>query len=237
MTIDSDPRDHFAITDVNRVRRYPHRGRYDRATVFGILDCGLVAHVAFVDDGRPVVVPMAYGHDGERVFLHGAHKGRIGTAAVSDRVCIAVTLVDGLVVARSLFDTSMNYRAVVIHGRAAVVDDSAERLEALRRITEHAVPGRWAEVRAPSLKHLKATVVLAVEIETASAKVREGGVVEDADAPDADVRCGVVPLITTVGAPMTDANVPSGVAVPASVHGLGARVSDVGSDRQPFVRE
>jgi uncharacterized protein len=212
--------DQFDITDVNRVRRYHDRGHYDRETVFRILDQGLVAHVAFVDDGRPVVIPMAYGRDGDRLFLHSARKGRISTATDGDPVSIGVTLVDGIVVARSLFDSSMNYRAVVIHGRATIVNDEAERLHALRCIVEHMVPGRWAETRVPSDQHLKGTVVLEVEIETASAKIRDGGVREDYDEADADVWCGVVPIITAAGAPETAGDVPSSVPVPASIRGL-----------------
>ena len=217
--------DQFDITDANRVRRYHDRGHYDRETVFRILDQGLVAHVAFVDDGRPVVIPMAYGRDGDRLFLHSARKGRISTATDGDPVSIGVTLVDGIVVARSLFDSSMNYRAVVIHGRAAVVNDEAERLHALECIVEHMVPGRWAETRQPSAQHLKGTVVLEVTIETASAKIRDGGVREDYDEADADVWCGVVPIITSAGTPEAASDVPSTVAVPASVRALGRALS------------
>ena len=223
MTSPSNSSDSFDVTDVNRVRRYHQRGHYDHATVFRILDEGLVAHVAFVDDGRPVVIPMAYGRDGDRLFLHAARKGRITTTPAGEQVSIGVTLVDGLVVARSLFDSSMNYRAVVIHGRASVVEGEAERLHALKCIVEHMIPGRWAEAGVPSAQHLKATTVLEVEIETASAKVRDGGVNEDYYADSAAMWCGVVPLVTTVGTPEVDAAVPSGVAVPASVLGLGRR--------------
>ena len=218
-------KDEFDITDVNRVRRYHDRGHYDRETVFRILDQGLVAHVAFVDDGRPVVIPMAYGRDGDRLFLHSARKGRISTATDGDPVSIGVTLVDGIVIARSLFDSSMNYRAVVIHGRAAVVNDEAERLRALECIVEHMVPGRWAETRQPSAQQLKGTSVLEVTIETASAKTRDGGVREDYDEADADVWCGVVPIITSAGTPETASDVPSTVAVPASVRALGRALS------------
>jgi uncharacterized protein len=223
-------KDEFDVTDVNRVRRYHDRGHYDRETVFGILDQGLVAHVAFVDDGRPVVIPMAYGRDGDRLFLHSARKGRISTATDGDPVSIGVTLVDGIVVARSLFDSSMNYRAVVIHGRATIVNDEAERLHALECIVEHMVPGRWAETRQPSAQHLKGTVVLQVTIETASAKIRDGGVREDYDEADADVWCGVVPIITSAGTPETASDVPSTVAIPASVRGLTRSLGRDGED-------
>ena len=217
-----EPADRFAVTNLNRVRRHPERGHYDRATVYGILDRGLVAHVAFVDDGRPIVIPMAYGRDGDRLFLHGARKSRVTTAPVGDAVSIAVTLVDGLVVARSTFDSSMNYRAVVIHGRAVEVDDAAERLHALQCITEHQLPGRWDEVREPSEQELKATVVLAVEIEAASAKVRNGGVIHGRAPGEERVWAGVVPITTVVGQPIIDGEVPHDVPVPQSVRRLCA---------------
>ena len=212
----ADPTDRFVITNINRVRRHTERAHYDRASVFGILDRATVAHVAFVMDGRPVVIPMAYGRDGERIYLHGARKSRITTAPAGEPVCISVTLVDGFVIARSAFDSSMNYRAVVIHGRATEVEDEAERLRALECITEQLVPGRWSELRGPTAQELKATAVLAVEIETASAKVREGGVI---DSPENDQRvwAGVVPVVSVIGGPLTDASVPVDVPVPASV--------------------
>ncbi|HUQ82087.1 MAG TPA: pyridoxamine 5'-phosphate oxidase family protein [Gemmatimonadaceae bacterium] len=208
--------DRFVITNINRVRRHTERAHYDRASVFGILDRATVAHVAFVMDGRPMVIPMAYGRDGERIYLHGARKSRITTAPAGEPVCISVTLVDGFVVARSAFDSSMNYRAVVIHGRATEVEDDAERLRALECITEQLVPGRWSELRGPTAQELKATAVLVVEIETASAKVREGGVI---DSPENDQRvwAGVVPVVSVLGGPLTDASVPADVPVPASV--------------------
>jgi len=211
------PDPHFEITDVNRVRRYHHRARYDHATVFAILDRGLVAHVAFVHEGRPVVIPMAYGRDGDRLFLHGARKGRITTAAEGEPVSVGVTLVDGIVVARSLFDSSMNYRAVVIHGHAFELNDDAERMHALRCIVEHNMPGRWDEVRPPSAQELKATTVLEVAIESASAKVREGGDAEPIEPGAENVWCGVVPISTTLGSPVPDARVLASVPIPPSV--------------------
>ena len=218
----SDRTDRFTVTTVNRVRRHHERGHYDRATVFGILDRGLVAHVGFVHDGRPLVIPMTYGRDGDRVFLHGARKSRITTATAGEPVCISVTLVDGLVVARSTYDSSMNYRAVVIHGRAVEVEDEAERLKALECITEHNLPGRWSEVRHPTSQELKATVVLAVEIETASAKVRDGGVVHGDAEGEEGTWAGIVPIATVVGAPTTDPAVPADVPIPASVRRICA---------------
>lgn len=209
--------DRFTVSNLNRVRRHHERGHYDRATVFEILDRGLVAHVGFVDGGRPIVIPMTYGRDDDRVYLHGARRSRITTAPAGEPVCLSVTLVDGLVVARSAYDSSMNYRAVVIHGRAVELQDEQERLHALRCITEHNLPGRWAEVRHPTPQELKATVVLSVEIETASAKVREGGVIHGDTPGEERTWAGIVPVTTAIGAPVTDAAVPADVSVPESV--------------------
>jgi len=207
----------FAVTSLNRIRRHHERAQYDRASVYAILDRGLVAHVAFIDDGRPIVIPMAYGRDGDRLFLHGARKGRFSTATAGEPVSIAVTLVDGLVVARTAFDSSMNYRAVVIHGRAIELEDEAERLHGLRCVTEHALPGRWDEIRPPTEQELKATVVLAVEIEAAAAKVRNGGVVHGKASEDDRAWAGVIPISSTVGTPVPDSEVPTDLSVPASV--------------------
>jgi nitroimidazol reductase NimA-like FMN-containing flavoprotein (pyridoxamine 5'-phosphate oxidase superfamily) len=213
----SETNDRFAVTNLNRVRRHHERAHYDRASVYAILDRGLVAHVAFVDGGCPIVIPMAYGRDGDRLFLHGARKGRFSTATAGEPVSIAVTLVDGLVVARTAFDSSMNYRAVVVHGRAVELENDAERLHGLRCVTEHALPGRWDEIRPPTEQELKATVVLAVEIEAAAAKVRDGGVVHGTTAEDERAWAGVVPIFSTVGPPVPDSTVPTDLSVPASV--------------------
>jgi len=207
----------FGITDVNRVRQVRDRGRYDRGTVYDILDNGLVAHVAFVDHGRPVVIPMTYGRDADRLFLHGARKSRIGTAIVNEPVSIGVTLVDGVVVARSAFESSMNYRAVVIYGYASEIGDADARLHALRCITDHNIPGRWGEIRAPFERELKATFVLEVAIQSASAKVRQGPVIDDCEDFDRDVWAGVIPVVTALGYPVADTSVPQGVPIPRSV--------------------
>jgi len=221
VTTTREPADTFDETDTNRVRRHHERGHYDKATIFDILDRGLVAHVAFVHDGRPVVIPMTYGRDGDRVYLHGARKGRIMTTTPGEPVSVGVTLVDGIVIARSLFDSTMNYRAVVIHGRAVELEDDDRRLHALRCISEHLLPGRWSEVRPPTAQELKATVVLEVEIESASAKVRDGGVRDEDEPGSEDAWRGVVPVMTTLADPVTDPNVPSTTPIPASVSGLG----------------
>jgi uncharacterized protein len=212
--------DRFVITNVNRVRRHHERAHYDRAAVYAILDRGLIAHVAFVDDGRPIVIPMAYGRSGDRLYLHGARKSRITTAPVGEPVSIGITLVDGLVIARSAFDSSMNYRAVVIHGRAVEVEDGTERLRALECITEQVLPGRWTELRPPLDQELYATAVIAVDIETASAKIREGGVIHGRATGEEGTWAGIVPISMMSGPPVPDGAVPAGVPVPASVRAI-----------------
>ena len=221
----------FDVTAINRVRQVRERGHYDRETVFAILDAGLVAHVAFVDQGRPVVIPMAYGRDGDRIFLHGARKSRIATATAGAPVSIGVTLVDGIVVARSMFESSMNYRAVVIHGHAVELEGEDERLHAMRCITAQTLPGRWDEVRAPYEKELKATAILEVTIEAASAKVRQGPAVDDyAEIYDERVWVGVVPVLTTFGAPVANSTVPGDVPIPASLRiGRNSTAGHVGN--------
>ncbi len=209
--------DSFDIGSLNRVRQIRERGHYDRATIFGILDRGFVAHVAFVHDHRPVVIPMAYGRDGDRLFIHGAKKSRIATSSRGEPVSIGVTLVDGIVVGRSIFESSMNYRAVVIHGYARELETEEKRLHALHCVSEHNFPGRWDEVRAPYDKELKQTGVLEVEIETASAKIRNGPPIDDYETYDERTWIGVVPVITALGQPLADSKVPKDVPIPGSL--------------------
>jgi nitroimidazol reductase NimA-like FMN-containing flavoprotein (pyridoxamine 5'-phosphate oxidase superfamily) len=205
---------------LNSVRAMRERGHYDAATVFGILDQAIVAHVGLVDAGRPIVIPMLFGRDGDRLFLHGARKGRVTSTAAGAPVCITVTLVDGIVVARSMFDASMNYRSVVIHGNARELDVDTERLHALRCISDHVLPGRWNEVRAPFDKELKGTSVLEVTIEAASAKIRHGPSNDDIGSGDERIWAGIVPMRTVMDAPIPDASVPHGVPLPQSLRRL-----------------
>lgn len=211
------PAEPFAPAGINKVRQIAERGSYDRSSVFRILDRGYVAHVAFVDAARPVVVPMVYGRDGDRLFLHGHRKSRTMTAASGEAVCIGVTLVDGIVVGRSIFESSMNYRSVVLHGRARAVEDVAEKLHALRCVSEHMFPGRWDEVRAPKDIEITATGIHEITIEAASAKVRAGGPNDDYDDFDPNTWVGVVPVMRALGQPLADASVPKGAPYPASL--------------------
>ena len=166
--------DDYAISKQNKVRQLRDKAAYDRDTVHGILDAGIVAHVAFVQDGNPVVVPMLYGRDGERIFLHGARKSRvIRLLEQTERASLNVTLLDALVFARSAFNSSMNYRSVTVFGKPEFVDDRDEKLHAMHVIAEHTMPGRWAELRAPLDKEIKMTGVVSLAIEAASAKVSD----------------------------------------------------------------
>jgi hypothetical protein len=216
----TDDASSFEPGPLNRVRAMRERGHYDAPIIFGILAQALVAHVGFIDEGRPIVIPMLFGRDGDRLFLHGARKGRITSAANDAAVCITVTLVDGIVVARSMFDASMNYRSVVIHGRAREIETDAGRLHALRRVSEHVLPGRWDEVRPPYDKEMKGTSVLEVTIDAASAKIREGPSNDDPAPGDERVWAGVVPIRTVLGEPVSDAAVPSDVPLPESLRRL-----------------
>lgn len=187
----------YAVGRKNRVRQLREKGQYDRDIVHAILDAGLVAHVAFVQEEQPVVVPMLFGRDGETLYLHGARKARIvrmleGTG----RACVNVTLLDGLVFARSAFASSMNYRSVTVFGPARLVEELDEKKRALHVISEHAMPGRRAELRLSHENELKMTGVIAVEIETASAKISDKMPEDEACDLDTPVWGGVLPLET-----------------------------------------
>ena len=197
-------------TDRTRVRRLPDRGRYDRTTIDAILDAGFVCHLGFIANGQPYVIPTGYARAGDRLYIHGSAASRLArTLAGGVDVCLTVTLVDGFVLARSAFHHSMNYRSAVVLGRARAVTDPDEKMEALRLFTNHLIAGRFEEVRAPSAQELKATAVLALDIDEASAKVRSGPPIDDADDYAIDVWAGVVPLLTSVGEPDADAGVPA----------------------------
>ncbi len=189
----------------SRVLRQPQNARYDRATVHGILDAGLIGHLAFAADGWPYVIPMLYARDGERLILHGSVASRLmrslGNGA---RACLAVTLLDGFVLARSAFNASVNYRSVVVFGRAISLTAEEEKKHALRVLSDHVLPGRWADIRPPSPKELFVTSVLAMQIETATAKVRTGPPKDDPDDLTWPCWAGVVPLRMVAGEPQPD---------------------------------
>ena len=196
----------FTPTERTQVKRLPKRGKYERETVFAILDEGFVCHVGFSVDGQPYVIPTNYGRSGEILYLHGSAASRmLRTLSEGVPVSVTVTHVDGLVLARSAFHHSVNYRSVVILGTARLVTDAAEKMEALRVFTEHVMKGRWDDVRQPTEQELKATTVLALPLEEVSAKVRTGGPVDDEEDYALPVWAGVLPLQTVAKAPLPDA--------------------------------
>lgn len=202
----------YAIDKKNKVRQIREKARYDRQTVHAILDAGLVAHVALVQDGEPVVVPMLYGRDGETVYLHGARKARvIRLLEQSGKACINVTLLDGLVFARSTFNSSMNYRSVTIFGPARLVEDMDAKKHALRTIVDSVMPGRRVELRLSTENELKMTGVIAVDIESASAKVSDKMPADDPADLDAPVWGGVLPLESRFTTLLADDHVREGI--------------------------
>jgi len=190
----------FEKTRRTTVRRIPQNAVYDRATIDAILDEGLICHVGFVADGLPYVIPMGYARAGDKLYIHGSAASRLLTSLAGGvDVCVSVVLLDGLVLARSAFNHSMNYRSVVIFGKAAAVEEEAEKVEALRLFSEHMMPGRWRELRDPKPIELKATLVMSLPIEEASAKVRTGPPIDDEEDLQAPVWAGVVPLALRSG--------------------------------------
>jgi nitroimidazol reductase NimA-like FMN-containing flavoprotein (pyridoxamine 5'-phosphate oxidase superfamily) len=209
-----------APTDRTRVRRVPQRGTYERETVEGILDETLVSHVGFVHEGQPVVIPTLHARLGDRLYLHGSAASRLlRTLERGVPVCATATLVDGLVLARSAFHHSVNYRSVVVFGRATLVEPEEERLKALELFTEKLVPGRWADVRPPTRPEMKGTKVLSLPLEEASAKVRTGPPIDDDEDYELPVWAGVLPLSTEVASPQPDPRLDPAIETPGYVAG------------------
>ena len=203
-------------TERTRLHRRPRLGVFDRAAINSILDEGLVCHVGFVEAGSPVVIPMVYARDGDVVYIHGSTGSRMVRAlATGVDVCLTVTLLDGLVLARSSFHHSANYRSVVVFGRATPVKGDAAKMTALRALSEHVVPGRWNDVRHPNARELRATTVLALPLEEASAKVRSGPPIDDEDDYQRPVWAGVIPVRLTPSPPEPDPRLPRGTATPS----------------------
>jgi nitroimidazol reductase NimA-like FMN-containing flavoprotein (pyridoxamine 5'-phosphate oxidase superfamily) len=195
--------DTFTPTDRTRIRRVPARGSYDRATLHAILDEGLVASVGFVVEGQPYVIPMVYARRGDQLYLHGAMASRLLKQSAVP-LCVTVTLVDGLVLARSAFHHSMNYRSAVVLGEAREVTDAGERSSALAAVVDHVLAGRSQQCRPPNDKELRATRVLALPIDEASAKARTGGPLDDDDDLPLPFWGGHLPLHLVAGAPVPD---------------------------------
>jgi len=199
-----------------RLVREADRAVYDRAAAYKILDEGFICHVGFVADGQPFVIPTGYGRVGDSLYIHGSAASRmLRRVDEGVPVCVTVTLLDGLVLARSIFNHSMNYRSVVVLGTAFAVTDAKEKLEALRLLSEHILPGRWAESRQPNEKELKATLVMRLPIEEFSAKVRQGPPVDDEEDYAFPTWAGVIPLEMVPGRPINDPRLDPGREVPA----------------------
>lgn len=201
-----------------RLKRLPKRGHFDRKTINSILDEGFICHVGFVVDGQPYVIPTGYARVGNDLYIHGSSASRmLRTLSAGVDICLTVTLVDGLVLARSAFHHSINYRSVVVLGKAFLVTDTEEKNTALEALTEHIVPGRWDAVRWPNELELKATSVLRLAINEASAKIRTGDPVDDEEDYSTDVWAGVLPLNIVPGDPVPDAKLAEGIECPDHV--------------------
>lgn len=210
----------FEKTDRNTVKRVPNRGQYDRETIDQILDAGFLCHAGFTIDQQPFVIPTLYGRVGDEVYLHGSAASRmLKNLAAGVRVCLTVTHVDGLVLARSAFHHSMNYRSAVLFGLAQQVSGD-EKTIGLQAISEHVLKGRWQEARPPNEQELKATTVLRVKIESASAKIRTGPPSDDEQDYALPIWAGVVPIQQTFAPPIADDRLSENVAIPASVRKL-----------------
>src|SRR3954467_14717069 len=204
-----------APTPRTRIVREPQRANYDRKLVNRILDEGFICHVGFAVDGQPFVIPTSYGRHDDLLYIHGSAASRmLRNVSGGIPMCVTVTLLDGLVLARSIFNHSMNYRSVVVLGTGMAIDDREEKLSALRLLSEHIVPGRWDEIRQPNEKELKATTILRVPIQEFSATLREGPVVDDEENYGLPVWGGVVPRTRVPGEPIADSRLADDIGVP-----------------------
>ena len=214
----------FIPTKRTTLKRLPQRAAYERDIIYQILDEGFICHVGFIDSDHPVVIPTAYGRRGDMLYLHGSAASRmLRTLSDGIQVCVTVTLVDGLVFARSAFHHSMNYRSVVVFGTASKVEDFAEKLTALRAFSEHIMPGRWAEVREPNDAELKQTLVLQLPLTEASAKIRTGPPIDEESDYDLRVWAGELPLSLVAGEPITDSRLLPGIQMPAYIETVRVR--------------
>ena len=207
--------ENFEPTERTKLKRLPLRGHYERDTVYGILDEGFVCHVGFVSDNRVVVIPTGYGRLGDKLYIHGSAASRMLRALRQGiDVCVTVTLIDGLVLARSAFHHSMNYRSVVIFGRAQVVEDVEEKMRALRTFTDHIMLRRWEESRPPNQNELRATMVLSLSLVEASAKIRTGPPIDDEEDYEIPVWAGELPLHLKTGEAIPDPRLHAGIELP-----------------------
>ena len=205
----------YKKTEVNRVRRVPKRGVYDKETIYSIVDDALICHVGFVQEGRPFVIPTMHARRDDEILLHGATTSRlIRHVQAGNEICLTMTHLDGIVLARSVFHHSLNYRSALLFGRGYLVEGDEAKMAALELFTERLMPGRWADARSPNRKELKATAVVAIPIEMASAKVRSGPPGDDEEDYALPVWAGVLPIDRVVGPPEADGRLAEDIAVP-----------------------
>jgi nitroimidazol reductase NimA-like FMN-containing flavoprotein (pyridoxamine 5'-phosphate oxidase superfamily) len=207
----------LSSTPRTTLRRHKERASADRADLHAVLDAGLICHLGVVADGAPVVLPTAYARDGDTMYLHGSSANGAFGAAHGQQACATVTHMDGIVCARSVFNHSVNYRSAVVLGVASLVRDEDERWQALRLITDHLVPGRWAAARQPTRKEMAATAVLSLSLAEASVKIRTGMPADEPEDLDLDVWAGVLPMSVVFGDPQTDPGVRTEIPVPAHI--------------------
>ena len=200
-----------------RPGRARERARYDRAALYEILDAGMICHLGVIWDGAPMVVPTGYGRDGDTLYLHGSTGARSLRAGAAGEVCVTVTHLDGIVLARSIFHHSVNYRSAMVYGVPREITDPAEKLAGLRAISERLAPGQWDAVRPPDRRELAATALLALPLAEASVKVRQGPPKDDEDDYALDVWAGVLPVRRTFGEPVPDPVLPAGIPVPEHI--------------------
>lgn len=204
----------FERTKRNRVLRHHERGNYERDQIYAILEEALYCHVAFQIDGQPYIIPTLHARDGDTLLLHGSSASRMLRHAGKHSICVAVTLMDGIVLARSAYHHSINYRSAVLFGQGEYITDPERKLDALERFTERIMPGRWNDARKPDPQELKATGVIAMPIESASAKIRTGSAVDDERDMDLPVWAGVVPVYQAIAPPIPDPNARRDVPMP-----------------------
>jgi len=214
MAIDTTP---LSSTPRTTLRRHRERGMTDRADLYTVLDAGLICHLGVISGGVPMVLPTAYGRDGDTLYVHGSSANGVYGAADGQQVCVTVTHLDGLVCARSVFTHSVNYRSAVVFGTATMVLDEDERWQALRIITDHLIPGRWAAARQPTRKEMAATSVLSVPLTEASVKIRTGMPKDEPEDLGLDVWAGVLPVWVTFGEPEPDPLLREEIPVPAHI--------------------
>ncbi len=209
------PMSDFEQTKRNRVTRLPERAKYDEDTIFAIIDEALICHVGFVVHGKPFVIPTIHARDGTRLLLHGSSASRmLNHFKEGNDICVTITLLDGLVLARSVFHHSMNYRSVVLFGKGSIVEETDQKMHGLKVLTNHLIPGRWDDARQPSEKEMTATTLIAMSIDEGTAKIRKGHPGDDEEDYDLPVWAGVIPILQRTLPPIDDEKLANGITVP-----------------------